>query len=106
MSEFTLTIETVEGVGDSDFLDRLADVVYEEARLITPALTVDQETGAVTAIFNLEAESLQEAAELGAKLFGKAIVVAEGRSAGEERRPESRLARVSIEPAEPEAALA
>jgi hypothetical protein len=48
--EYTVEITTVPGIADSDYLDRLAEIVYETKILIDPLLGLE-DNGSVTASF-------------------------------------------------------
>ncbi len=69
MREFTITLETAGGIASPDTLDRLAEVIYETDVLTSPAVGIDQRTGAISAVFNVQATNLPLAGELGLRAF-------------------------------------
>ena len=75
MSEFTLEVETIDGVADSDYLDRLAEVVSELDELVDPLLGLN-ENGSVSASFAIVAETASDAAGRGVALFAEALAEA------------------------------
>jgi hypothetical protein len=104
MPEFTLEIETVNGVADSDYLDRLAETVYDLDELVAPMLSLNA-NGSVGASFSILAGSAPEAAQRGVALFAEAltrarplrVLVAEG------DQGEAAIGSLSVEPtAEPQ----
>jgi hypothetical protein len=72
MQEFTFEIETVNGIADSAYLDRLADLVYSMDALVDPLLGLN-ENGSVSASFSIVAETTPEAAERGVALLSEAL---------------------------------
>jgi len=75
MSEFTLEIETVAGIADSEYLDRLAEVVYEIEELIDPLLALNTDAS-IGANFSFLAETASQAAQRGVALFSDALMLA------------------------------
>lgn len=73
MTEFALTIDAAVPGADSDLLDRLAAPVYEDEGMIGAALGLDVEQSVVSATFNVQASSLDEAIRNGTKRFGDAL---------------------------------
>ncbi len=98
--QVTLGYETIPGVADSDFLDRLADLVYAIDELVDPLLFLNED-GSVAASFDIEARDPVEAVSKAADLFFNAFV-----AAGPLRAPTSaeldqsnRLAEIAAEQA-------
>jgi hypothetical protein len=99
MPEFTLEIETVGGIGDSDYLDRLAELVYEVAELTDPLLGLNAD-GSISASFSLFAETAPDAAQRGVALFAQAIMRARPmRRLAVGDQGEAAVGRLAVEPA-------
>ena len=107
MREFTLEIETVEGIADSDFLDRLAEIVYDIEELMGPALALNAD-GSIGASVTILAGSAPEAAQRGVALFVESVMQArplrtlttDGDEGG------AAVARLSVAPVEAQAVRA
>jgi hypothetical protein len=107
MREFTLEIETVEGIADSDFLDRLAEIVYDIEELMGPALALNVD-GSLGASVTILAGSAPEAAQRGVALFVESVMQArplrtlttDGDEGG------AAVARLSVAPVEAQAVRA
>ncbi len=69
-------LETVEGVADSDFLDRLAERVYEIGQFVDPLLGLNDD-GSLSVSFEVPAATALDAIEAGLDLFFRAFVEAE-----------------------------
>lgn len=76
MERFTIGWTTIPDVADSDFLDRLADIVYDIDELSNQVLFLDDD-GAVTARVDIDATDALAAIEKAATLFFDAFVGAE-----------------------------
>ena len=98
--QVTLGYETIPGVGDPDFLDRLADLLYAIDELVDPLLFLNED-GSITASFDIEARDPVEAVSRAADLFFGAFVVAEPLRAptSAELEAANRLAGVAAEQA-------
>jgi hypothetical protein len=68
LMEYTLEIQTVPGIADSEYLDRLAEFVYELPELIDPFLALSED-GSVSANFCVVGTSPVRAAEGGVAAF-------------------------------------
>ncbi len=68
--------ETIPGVADSDFLDRLAQLVYAIDELVDPLLFLNED-GSITTSFDIEARDPVEAVNKAADLFFGAFVAAQ-----------------------------
>ena len=73
--DFTIELETIEGVADSDFLDRLADRVYEIEELSDALMGLNPD-GSIRASFVIQAVTSLAAAEEGLERFMRAFVEA------------------------------
>jgi hypothetical protein len=73
VTEFALTVDAAVPGADSDLLDRLADHVYADGAMIGAALGLDLEQGLVSATFNMQACSLDEAIREGTRRFGNGL---------------------------------
>jgi hypothetical protein len=60
MKQFTIEIRTVEGIGDSDLLDRLADLLYEREELVDPLLGLNDD-GSISVGFGYAAQDVPKA---------------------------------------------
>jgi hypothetical protein len=100
MPEFTFEIETVEGIADSDDLDRLAEVIYDVEGLVDPLLGLNA-TGSISASFSIRAETAPEAAQRGVALFAEALKCARPRwtRAADGDQGEAAIGSLSVEPA-------
>ena len=75
MTEYALEIRTVEGIADSAFLDRLADLVYDLPNLIDPLLALNDD-GSVSASVGVVEPNALEAARHAVAVFAQAVVEA------------------------------
>jgi hypothetical protein len=73
--EFAVELETVPGVADSDFLDRLAELVYEIAELQDPLLGLNPD-GSIHASFVVPGATSLEAVKTGLQKFEEAFAAA------------------------------
>jgi hypothetical protein len=77
MEEFTYIVEltTIEGIADSSYLDRLAEVVYDLPLLVDPYLALEP-NGAVSASFCVEGPDPLQAAQRAIEEFAHAATAA------------------------------
>jgi hypothetical protein len=73
--DYTLELTTIEGMADSDYLDRLADLVYDLPDLIDPLLALNDD-GSVSASFCVVGHDPFQAAESALTSFLAAAVEA------------------------------
>jgi hypothetical protein len=73
--EFALELETISAMADSDFLDRLADLVYEIDDLSDVVMGLNPD-GSIRASFVVKAATSLEAAQDGLDKFMRAFVEA------------------------------
>jgi hypothetical protein len=71
--EFTVELETVDEMADSDFLDRLADLVYEIDDLSDPMMGLNPD-GSVHATFVIKAPTSLDAVQAGIEKFYQALI--------------------------------
>lgn len=86
--EFTVEIETVPGFGASDFVDLLAEIVYEDDRFVAPSIAVNADES-ITVAFEVSAEDAEAAATLAFSAFGAVISAASTRYASGRRLAEA-----------------
>jgi hypothetical protein len=72
---FALELTTVPGIADSEYLDRLADIVYGLDGLIDPLMALNDD-GSITASFEVEAPDLLAATRQMVPPFSDALVEA------------------------------
>ncbi len=75
MNVYSLQITTVAGIADSDFLDRLADIVYVLDGLANLAMGLNED-GSLTATFDVQGTGPLAAADSGVELFATAVAQA------------------------------
>ena len=75
MKHFEFEIDTIGGIADADFLDRLAEVVYSVDALIDPLLGLNGD-GSISASFVVAATDALSATKIAADEFSDAIVAA------------------------------
>lgn len=73
--QFTLGLVTIPAVADSEFLDRLAELVYDIDELVVPLLGLNED-GSISASFEVRASTAHEAVDVGLKRFMDAFVKA------------------------------
>jgi hypothetical protein len=61
LTEYTIELQTIHGIADSDYLDRLAEIVHEVDDLVDPLLGLNDD-GSIDASFVVNAESAHGAA--------------------------------------------
>lgn len=76
MNHYTLELNTVHEIADSDFLDRLADLVYDIDELISPVLALNDD-GSVTASFEIVGADPLAASQGAIAKFLDAVTAAE-----------------------------
>jgi hypothetical protein len=69
MRQFTIEIRTVEGIGDSDLLDRLAELLYAGDALVDQLLGLEDD-GSVTVSFAYTAPDVSTALEAVTRIAG------------------------------------
>jgi hypothetical protein len=74
--DYSVEINTIEGVADHEYLDRLADLVYERKSLIDPLLALNDD-GSVSASFCVRGPNPLQAANDAVELFLDAVAAAE-----------------------------
>ena len=75
MLEFVVEVETVSGIADGDFLDRLAKLVYADDVLVDPLLALN-DGGSVSGSFCVAADTASKAAQRGVPAFARALLAA------------------------------
>jgi hypothetical protein len=75
VTRYALEFTTVSGIADSDYVDRLADVVYELDELIDPILALNDD-GSISASFEVEAADLLSATQQVGPRFSEALLAA------------------------------
>ena len=75
MTEYVIELQTIHGIADSDYLDRLAELVYELPELIDPLLGLNDD-GSLDVSFVVSGTDVREAALAGLDAFGMAVVEA------------------------------
>jgi hypothetical protein len=73
--QITIGYDTIPAVADSDFLDRLAERIYEIEALGSPLLGLNED-GSVSASFDIEATDALQAVEMASQLFFDAFLAA------------------------------
>lgn len=73
MGAYTFNIESAEGVGTPELLDRLAEALDGSEAVRFPAIGLDPETHALSLVFEVEGESAFEAAQRGMDELGRAF---------------------------------
>jgi hypothetical protein len=61
LTEYTIELRTIHGIADSDYLDRVAELVYDLDDLVDPLLGLNVD-GSIDASFVVNAESARAAA--------------------------------------------
>ena len=72
---YMLEITTIDGIADSAYLDRLAEIVYGLATFVDPYLALEP-TGAVSASFSVEGPNPLAAAQSAVQEFADAVAAA------------------------------
>ncbi len=75
MTRYALELTTVSGIADSDYVDRLADIVYGLDELIDPLLALNDD-GSITASLEVEAADLVAASRRAVPPFAEALAAA------------------------------
>ncbi len=75
--EFTVHLETPpETTRDDDVLDAFNEAINGDARALGPSALLDNRLGTISSTFQVEADSLNEAEELGIEIFTGAVAAA------------------------------
>ena len=80
--EYTIEIETVPGLGASDFVDLVAELIYEDDRLAAPTIAANG-NGSITVAFEVSAADAEEASTVAFGVFGTVISAAANRYASQ-----------------------
>jgi hypothetical protein len=76
LNHYTVEISTTPGIADSDFLDRLAERVYDLEELVDPALGLNED-GSISASFDVAGADPLVASQVAVQKFVDAIAAAE-----------------------------
>jgi len=76
VTDYTATIKTAPGAAESAALDRLAEELDKYGDLTAVAVSIDQKTGALGSVFNVDAISVAAAAHVAATRFAEALEAA------------------------------
>ena len=75
MTYFEFGVDSISGIADSDYLDRLAELVYDVDGFIDPTLALNDD-GSITASFIVRAPDALTAARFAADRLSEAMVLA------------------------------
>ena len=73
--EYTVDLTTIEGIADSAYLDRLAEIVYGLPALVDPYLALNAD-GSVKASFCVDGDDPLQAASLAVEQLADALALA------------------------------
>jgi hypothetical protein len=96
--EFTIEIESHEGTTTSeDVLDRLSELLVKDEFVLGPSSSLNTKVGRIGSIFQVEADSFEQATQIGVERFTQALLEALADETGERPSGEASIDKVLVE---------